>query len=247
MRNRCGSGPMCRLEGPPSPPLCAASPMPAQAAPSRSIAKRAREEGGERAKGRVGKEGLWLEGRVLQLPWLGGVQLGPDPHLGSLDRGRDSQPRPRLRGVQMAAAKWQQANGAKKCENGRPKTVRNRQLKKCENERKSAKTVENKRKQAQKYEDNRDGSFGDRSLAIFQWPYSGGHLGFPYRPRLNSQPQGASKSTIFCSTREHTPITPSPPAHLSPPPPPPPPLAVWFVSALKWPGFSGGSTLSFLS
>ena len=65
----------------------------------------------------------------------------------------------------MAAAKWQQANGAKKRENGRPKTVRNRQPQKSENERKSAKTVKRV-------------LFGDHSLAIFQWPYSGGHLGF---------------------------------------------------------------------
>ena len=36
----------------------------------------------------------------------------------------------------MAAAKWQQANGVKKCETGGQKTVRNRQPKKCENERK---------------------------------------------------------------------------------------------------------------
>ena len=56
----------------------------------------------------------------------------------------------------MAAAKWQQANGAKKCENGRPKTVRNRQPKKCENELKSAKTVENERKQAKKCENDRE-------------------------------------------------------------------------------------------
>ena len=56
----------------------------------------------------------------------------------------------------MAAAKWQQANGAKKCENGRPKTVRNRQPQKSENERKSAKTVENERKQAKKCENDRD-------------------------------------------------------------------------------------------
>ena len=56
----------------------------------------------------------------------------------------------------MAAAKWQQANGAKKCEKGRPRTVRNRQPKKCENERKSAEAVEHKRKQAKKCEDDRD-------------------------------------------------------------------------------------------
>ena len=56
----------------------------------------------------------------------------------------------------MTAAKWQQASGAKKCENGRPITVRNRQLKKHENERKNAKTVENKRKQAKQCENDRD-------------------------------------------------------------------------------------------
>ena len=43
-------------------------------------------------------------------------------------------------------SKWlPQANGAKKCENGRPKTVRNRQPKKCENERKRAKEKGRKR------------------------------------------------------------------------------------------------------
>ena len=55
----------------------------------------------------------------------------------------------------MAAAKWQQANGAKRCENGRPKTIRNRHPQKCENERKSAKMVENERKQAKKIENDR--------------------------------------------------------------------------------------------
>ena len=70
----------------------------------------------------------------------------------------------------MAAAKRQQANGAKKCENGRPKTVRNRQLKKWENERKGAKTVENKRKLAKKCE-TIGVLFVDRLLAI-----SNGHI-----------------------------------------------------------------------
>ena len=81
----------------------------------------------------------------------------------------------------MAATKWQQANVAKKCENGRPKTVRNRQPKKCENERKSAKTVENTRisKNRRKNAKTIGMLLGDRSLAIFQWPYSGGHFGFP--------------------------------------------------------------------
>ena len=58
----------------------------------------------------------------------------------------------------MAAAKRRQATGAKKCENGRPKTVRNGPLKKCENERKSAKTVENKRKQAKRFEEEGRGT-----------------------------------------------------------------------------------------
>ena len=75
----------------------------------------------------------------------------------------------------MAAAKWQQAHGAEKRKNGRQKKVRNRQLKKCENERKSALTVENERKSAKTI----GVLFVDRFLAIFQWPYSGGHLGFP--------------------------------------------------------------------
>ena len=43
--------------------------------------------GGER-EGRLGREGLWLEGRVVQLLLGGGPskgQLGPDPHLGALE------------------------------------------------------------------------------------------------------------------------------------------------------------------
>ena len=46
---RCGSGPKCRLEGPPLHPPCALRtppPAPARAALSRSIAKRARGVGG---------------------------------------------------------------------------------------------------------------------------------------------------------------------------------------------------------
>ena len=71
----------------------------------------------------------------------------------------------------MAAATWQQANGAKKCENGRRKTVRNRQPKKCENERKSTKTIDNKRKQAKKCENDRGVFF-----VIVFWPFSSGHI-----------------------------------------------------------------------
>ena len=80
----------------------------------------------------------------------------------------------------MAAAKLQQANGAKKCENGRPKTVRNRHPKSAktsENGRKRSKTSENRRKSARTI----GVFFVDRFLAIFQWPYSGGHLGFPQK------------------------------------------------------------------
>ena len=76
----------------------------------------------------------------------------------------------------MAAAQWQQANDSKRCDNRRPEKVRNRQPKKCENEGKSAKTDENKRKQAKKCDNDRD-AFGDFLFVIFQWPYSGGHLG----------------------------------------------------------------------
>ena len=36
----------------------------------------------------MGSEGLWLEGRVLQLPWgvLSKRVFGPDPHLGALEK-----------------------------------------------------------------------------------------------------------------------------------------------------------------
>ena len=76
----------------------------------------------------------------------------------------------------MAAAKWQQANGAKKVRKSaktdgqkRPETG---SPKKCEHERKSAKTVENKRKRAKTIAED----FVDRFLAIFQWPFCGGHF-----------------------------------------------------------------------
>ena len=83
---KCGSGRKCRLEGPsPSTPV-RRLPTPAQAALSWSIAKRARGWGRGR---RVGRQGLWLDGRVLQLLWGGGSskgQLGPDPHLRALKK-----------------------------------------------------------------------------------------------------------------------------------------------------------------
>ena len=49
------------------------SPTPARAALSRSIAKKKSQWGeGERGRGRVVREGLWLEGGVFHLPWGGG-------------------------------------------------------------------------------------------------------------------------------------------------------------------------------
>ena len=63
----------------------------------------------------------------------------------------------------MVAAKWQQANGAKKCENGWPKTVRNRQVK-------SAKTSEKVRKRSKTGEEvrKRSGCF----FVIVFWPFA---------------------------------------------------------------------------
>ena len=63
--------PKCRLEGPAPPPtpVRPGTPPPRQPATlSRSIINRARENG----RGRVRREALWLEGRVLQLPWVWG-------------------------------------------------------------------------------------------------------------------------------------------------------------------------------
>ena len=87
---RCGSGPKCRLEPPPLHPPCALGPLPPHQPgppPSGALQKEPRGVGG-RGKERAGREGVWLEGRVLQLQWgMGGGpskhQLGPDPHLGA--------------------------------------------------------------------------------------------------------------------------------------------------------------------
>ena len=50
----------------------------------------------------------------------------------------------------MAAATWQQANGAKECEKRTAKNGQKQTAQKCENERKSAKTaVENRRKKCE--------------------------------------------------------------------------------------------------
>ena len=59
--------------------------------PSRSIGKRARGWEG----GRVGRGGLWLEGRVLQ--WVWGPSEGqPGPYLGALDLARRGGSSPRV-------------------------------------------------------------------------------------------------------------------------------------------------------
>ena len=87
----------------------------------------------------------------------------------------------KLRIFFLTISKWQQANGVKKCEDGRPKTVRNRQPEKCEN------ASEKVQKRSEKSENRRKSAKTiavlsvDRFLAIFQWPYSvGSHLGLPY-------------------------------------------------------------------
>ena len=76
----------------------------------------------------------------------------------------------------MAAAEWQQANGAQKCENGRPKTVRNRQPKKSA---RTSEKLQNGRKQAKTDERVRKWS---RCLLLTVFghfpPFSGGHLDF---------------------------------------------------------------------
>ena len=64
-----------------------APPPPRQARPPLlEHSKTSQGVGGEEG-GTVGSEELWLEGRVLQLPWGGPSkgQMGPDPHLGPLD------------------------------------------------------------------------------------------------------------------------------------------------------------------
>ena len=73
---------------PPSTPLRPRTPPPHQPEPPPpgALQKEPRGVGG-RGKERAGREGVWLEGRVLQLQWgTGGTskhQLGPDPHLGA--------------------------------------------------------------------------------------------------------------------------------------------------------------------
>ena len=77
--------PQVPLEGPPPPtPPRTPPPTPDWAAPSRTpgaLQKKAKGVGG-RGRERAGREGLWLEGRVLQLQW----GLGGDPPSTSWDQ-----------------------------------------------------------------------------------------------------------------------------------------------------------------
>ena len=74
----------------------------------------------------------------------------------------------------MAAATWQQAVGAKKCGQKPSETDSPKRAKTTEKVQKRLKTSENRRKNAKMI----GVLYVDRYLAIFQWPYGGGHLGF---------------------------------------------------------------------
>ena len=69
--------PQVPLEGPPSTPPCTLGPLPPhQTGPPRPGALQKSQGGwGGRGREREGREGLWLEGRVLQLQW----GMGGDP------------------------------------------------------------------------------------------------------------------------------------------------------------------------
>ena len=70
---RCGSGPKCRLEGSLSTPC--APPPPRQPRPP--LPEHCKKEPGGWRKRRAGREGLWLERRLLQL-LLGGAGGPPN-------------------------------------------------------------------------------------------------------------------------------------------------------------------------
>ena len=62
---KCGSGPSCRLERPPPPHPCALGPLP-HASPGCALPEHCKtSQGGGEEEG-VGREGLWLKGKVLQ-------------------------------------------------------------------------------------------------------------------------------------------------------------------------------------
>ena len=74
----------------------------------------------------------------------------------------------------MAAGEW--------CEKVRKRPAKNGQKQTAQKVRKRGKKRKNGRKQAKTGEKGAKTIgvlFVDRFLAIFQWPYSGGHLGFP--------------------------------------------------------------------
>ena len=75
---------------PPSPPLRSRTPPQHQLGPRPPGASQKEPGGGGKREGEGGEEGLWVEGRVLQLQWGDGGapskgQLGPAPHLGVLE------------------------------------------------------------------------------------------------------------------------------------------------------------------
>ena len=79
--------PQVPVGGTSPPPPCATGSLAHARPGSRSPGALQKEPRGLGEGGGVGREGLWLEGRVLL--WNGGGtakgHLGPDPHLGALD------------------------------------------------------------------------------------------------------------------------------------------------------------------
>ena len=80
----------------------------------------------------------------------------------------------------MAANEWSRKSAKRTAKKGQKQTARKarKRAKKCKNGRKQVKTGENFKAR------KRSGCFLlIVFLAIFQWPYSGGHLGFPSEGR----------------------------------------------------------------
>ena len=73
----------------------------------------------------------------------------------------------------MAAGEWCEKVRKRTAKNGQKQTTH--KAKTSEKVQKWSKTGENRRKSAKTI----GMLFGDLFLAIFQWPYSGGHLDFP--------------------------------------------------------------------
>ena len=85
---RCGSGPKCRLEGPPPPPPCAAS-RGQPWTPLTEHCKKGQGGGGRGKEGGWGGRGCgWREGAAPPIAGAFQGQLGPDPHLGAFSQSR---------------------------------------------------------------------------------------------------------------------------------------------------------------